>query len=326
MTYRLLIAGLTGLALMGCDTSEPAASDVGAAAEPSGVARFEGTFERVAPCPPYSALQVDIVPRDRAHNKVALVRAEGEKAVYGVIDHLELPPRRSGNEWAPQTNDKGWPMYDWRTYLTKNPGVLQTSEGDHLLPEEAVLSYDVASEGFVLEGDKWVCASGVDNGRAGEKVGQFRKRDDRLVLRKLNEAMVPGRAVLYQASDRNYRKVRREYLGGSGENGVTPGHKDRNRHLQAVAVLMQEDARGKVAGLARLVEDHRPSDAGARQRYDRELPMYLDALARAHVAWYVDSADIRLDWFHGNYPEGEADIMEGIQALEEAYSALASEQ
>ena len=51
----------------------------------------------------------------------------------------------------------------------------------------------------------------------------------------------------------------------------------------------------------------------------------MRAAAMAHARWYIDSADIRLDWFQGTYPEGEAAIREGMAALQGAYLRLAEE-
>ena len=89
------------------------------------------------------------------------------------------------------------------------------------------------------------------------------------------------------------------------------------------ALTDEADAEEDVPGLARMVAEQRPADAAAARRYRAELTAYLRAAAAAHARWYIDSADIRLDWFHGAYPEGEAAVREGMAALETAYLRLA---
>jgi len=92
-----------------------------------------------------------------------------------------------------------------------------------------------------------------------------------------------------------------------------------------VAALMQADAEQDVPDLARLVAESRPSGEAAVRRYQKELTAYLRAAARAHALWYIEAADIRLDWFNGNYPEGEAAVREGMAQLEHAYLGAANE-
>ena len=70
--------------------------------------------------------------------------------------------------------------------------------------------------------------------------------------------------------------------------------------------------RSRAAGSARLRLSARAGDVDV-------------AAAMAHARWYIDSADIRLDWFQGTYPEGEAAIREGMAALQGAYLRLAEE-
>ena len=153
----------------------------------------------------------------------------------------------------------------------------------------------------------------------------YRHVDDRLVLHDLNLAMAEARDRMLRDGNQRYIDQRRDYQGGSGAEGVSEGHHDRNQHLLNVAALMKADAEDQVPGLARLVTEHRPGDADAGQRYQQELPAYLRAAARAHARWYIDAADIRLDWFHGAYPEGEAAIREGMANLRDAYLRLAGE-
>ena len=138
-------------------------------------------------------------------------------------------------------------------------------------------------------------------------------------------SMAEARADLHQKAGLRYMERRRDYQGGSDAEGVRSGHRDRNQHLLNVAAMMQADAEQEVPGLARLVAESRPSGEAVAQRYQKELTAYLRAAARAHGLWYVEAADIRLDWFNGNYPEGEAAIREGMANLERAYLEIAEQ-
>lgn len=300
-------------ALAGCEDD----GDLRASSSPSaGATDPAGTYRVDQRCSGLGPVAVDLTARDLSGNQYLLLRADRDAGppFYAAVDHLEMPRARTPSEAAATASD-GLPLYDWRAYPTKESGWLKDAEGVVQLPDEATVAYDPDEDRFFFEDQ---CE---DDPRAARHA--FRHQDQRLVLHALNVAMVEPRATMYHDADLRIMDERRVFQGGSGPEGVTEGHHDRNRHLQALGALMTEDARDAVPRLAEDIAAHRPDDPAQARRYDAELPAYLAAAARGHADWYLDAADIRLDWFHGNYPEGEAAIHDGMEALREAYRRLA---
>lgn len=311
--YRTWTLCVAVLAIAGCDSG----ANVPAGPEGERTDRVSGTYRVEQRCNGLGAAAVDFTPRGQGGNYHLLVRGDGETVTYAAVDRLELSPSWNNDNSAIKTASDGLPLYRWNARLTKEPGWLKNAEGRIELPDEASVAYDSDNDRFFFES---VCG---EQARAPNHT--YQHATSRLVLRELNVALANARDRLYRDAGQRYIDQRRDYQGGSGAGGVTEGHHDRNQHLLNVAALMEADATDKVPGLARLVTEHRPADAADAQRYQQELPAYLRAAARAHARWYIDAADIRLDWFHGAYPDGEAAIHEGMAKLEDAYFRLAGQ-
>ncbi|MEQ8259070.1 MAG: hypothetical protein RH947_02140 [Alcanivorax sp.] len=285
--------------------------------EPGSAPRFSGTYQVEQRCNGLGPARVDLTARGRGGNYFLLVRGGDASPVYAAVDRLELDLAWNNDSEAFEEAADGLPIYNWQARPTKDAGWLEGPQGTEQMPEAGRVAFDRENNRFFFE---TACAEAP---RAPAHA--FQHQDTRLVLHDLNVAMAKARADLHQQAGLRYMEQRRDYQGGSGREGVSAGHEDRNRHLLNVAELMQADAKQNVPGLARLVAENRPSDEAAAQRYQQELPAYLRAAARAHARWYIDAADIRLDWFNGNYPEGEAAIREGMAALQDAYLGMAGQ-
>ena len=312
---RVLALFLTSLAVSACDGGNTAPVDsVGERAD-----RLLGTYAVAQRCDGLGPARVDFSPHGPNAIYYLLVRSAGEQPVYFMVDKLEVPPAWTDDQTDVRTTDDGLPLHEWHARLTKEAGRLKDEEGRIQLPDDARIAFDRDKDSFFFVSP--ACDDGTD---ASERT--FRHQDQRLVLHKLNVAMASERHSMYYDAGLRYMEKRRDFHGGSdAEGNVTPGHQDRNTHLLNVAALMKADAEKEVPGLARLVAEHRPADAAAAQRYQKELPAYLRAMARAHARWYIDAADIRLDWFVGNDPDGEAAIQEGMAELKDAYLQLAEQ-
>lgn len=308
--YRVWTGWLALVLIGGCDGGAAPSAASGVERSP----RLAGSYRVEQRCNGLGAATVDFTARDQGSNYYLLLRS-GDGSQYAAVDHLALGPSWDNDAEVFVTASDGLPLYDWRAQLTKEAGWLKGDDGVRQLPDEASVAYDPGADRFFFE-------SGCGEDRRAGAYG-FEHRDRRLALHALNVAMAKARARLHRDAGRRYIDKRGEYLGRSGAEGVTEGHHDRNRHLLDVAALMKADAEENVPGLARLVAEQRPADAVAARRYRAELTAYLRAAAAAHARWYIDSADIRLDWFHGAYPEGEAAVREGMAALETAYLRLA---
>lgn len=304
--WTLLIA----VFLVGCDGG---ATDPSTGSGPDAAPRLSGTYKAEQRCNGLGQAQIDLSPRGRGGNYLLLVRSGDNPPVYAALDRLELDVAWNNDTDAFAETDDGLPIHNWQARLGKDPGWLDDSKGIAQMPEEGRIAVDSKNNNdrFFFES---ACA---DTARSPAHV--YRHQDSRLILHALNVVMAEARADFHQQAGLRYMERRRDYQGGSGAKGVRSGHQDRNQHLMNVARLMQADAQEKVPGLARLVAQSRPSDDTDVQRYQQELPAYLRAAARAHALWYIEAADIRLDWFNGNYPEGEAAIREGMEKLEHAY-------
>lgn len=309
--YRIWILCFALTAMAGCDSGTEMTSNSGG----DKAARLAGSYSVEQRCNELGPAVVDFTARGQGGNYYLLVRGGNERPVYAAVDRLELGMSWNNDTNAFETASDGLPLHDWRTHLTKEAGWLKDEKGVFQLPEEAQVAYDSEQDIFFFESE---C---VEEARATAHM--FRHSEQRLVLHALNVVMAEERAKLYQEAGLRYIEQRRNYQGGSGADGISEGHQDRNQHLLNVASLMREDAENEVPELATLIAEHRPADSAAARRYEEELPAYLRAAARAHAHWYIDAADIRLDWFNGNYPDGEAAIRDGIAALEDAYLGLA---
>ncbi|MBL7250943.1 hypothetical protein [Alloalcanivorax marinus] len=311
---RVLVLFLTTLAVSACDGGNTSPSDDGGERSD----RLSGTYRAAQRCTGLGPAGVDFTARAQGSNYYLLVRGEGEQPVYAAVDRLEVPPSWNSDQSDVETSAEGLPLHEWHARLTKEAGWLKDGEGRAQLPDDARLAYDADNDRFFFVPP--TCEGGADS---ADHI--FQHQDQRLVLHELNVALAGERDRMYRDAGQRYIEKRRDYQGGSGAGGVTTGHEDRNQHLLNVAALMKADAEQEVPGLARLVAEHQPADAAAARRYHEELPAYLRAAARAHARWYIDAAEIRLDWFHGTYPDGEAAIKEGMAELENAYLQLAEQ-
>lgn len=302
------------LAIAGCDNT----TDASAGTEGGGIDQPRGGYQVAQRCNGLGPASLDLTATDKSNNYRLLVRGGEQEPRYAAVDDLVVGPSWSDDYSTIETAADGLPLYEWRAQLTKEPGWLDDDgTGKKALPDDAEIAYDADEDQFFFESG---CG---EEKRAANHA--YRHTESRLVLRSLNLAMAEARERLYQQADHDYIEHRGEYLGRSGADGVSEGHHDRNQLLLNVAALMKADAADDVPGLARLVAEHRPADDAEARRYRQELPAYLGAAARAHARWYIDAADIRLDWFHGTYPEGEAAIREGMANLQDAYLRLAGE-
>ena len=315
--YRSWMMFAALLVMVGCDNATEAPAPAPAEAEGGGFAEPLGGYRVVRRCNGLGPASLDLTPRGLSGNYRLLIRGDGDPASYTAVDHLEFSVSWNDDDSAIETARDGLRLFEWRARLTKESGWLRNLNGDMALPDDAVAAYDADKDRFFFE-------SGCGE-EARSPAHAYNATQSRLVLRSLNLAMAEARERLHHEAGLQYIEYRGDYLGRSGADGVTEGHHDRNQHLLDVAALMRTDAVNKVPGLARLVTEHRPEDAAQAQRYQQELPAYLRAAAMAHARWYIDSADIRLDWFQGTYPEGEAAIREGMAALQGAYLRLAEE-
>lgn len=311
---RVLALFLTSLVVSACDGGDT--SPVHGGGERS--QRLSGTYEAAQRCNGLGPVAVDFTARAQGSNYFLLVRGQGPEPVYAAVDRLEVPPSWNDDQTEIETTGAGVSLHQWHARLTKEAGWLKDGEGRAQLPDDARIAFDADENRFFFMPP--VCESETPS---AERV--FRHRQPRLVLHDLNVALAGERDRLYRDAGQRYSEQRRAYQGGSGAEGVTTGHDDRNRHLLNVAALMKADAERKVPELAGLVAEHRPGEAASAERYQKELPAYLRAMARAHARWYIDAAEIRLDWFNGTYPDGEAAIQEGMAELESAYLLLAEQ-
>ena len=312
---RVLALFLTTLTVSACDGGSALPAEDGGGQRDG----LSGTYLAGESCDGPGAVRVDFTRRDLSGNYYLLVRGGESQPAYAAVDSLEVPIDWNDDQTDALTTSDGLPLHEWHARLTKEAGWLKDAEGRFQLPDEARIAVDGDKDSFFF------VSPACDDGAArSEQI--FKHQDQRLVLHELNVAMAAERDRMYRDSGLRYIELRRDYQGGSDTQGnVTPGHQDRNTHLLNVGALMKADAEKEVPGLARLVAEHRPADAAAAQRYQKELPAYLRAMARAHARWYIDAADIRLDWFVGNYPDGEAAIQEGMAELKDAYLQLAEQ-
>lgn len=302
------------LLMGGCDGNT---ADVSTGSGSDEAPRLSGTYKVEQRCNGLGKAKIDLSPRGRGGNYFLLVRGGDNPPVYTALDRLELDlVWDNDNEAFVETGD-GLPTYNWQARLSKDPGWLDDVSGIAQMPEEGRVAFDPNNNRFFFES---ACADA-----ARSPANAYRHQNSRLALHDLNVAMAEARADLHQQAGLRYMERRRDYQGGSDAEGVRSGHRDRNQHLLNVAALMQADAEQEVPGLARLVAENRPSGEADAQRYQKELAAYLRAAARAHALWYIEAADIRLDWFNGNYPEGEAAIREGMAKLERAYLEIAEQ-
>lgn len=303
------------LLVSGCDGN---ATDPSAGAGPNDAApRLSGTYKVEQRCNGLGKAKIDLSPRGRGGNYFLLVRGGDNPPVYTALDRLELDFAWDNDSEAFAVTGDGLPIYNWQARLSKDPGWLDDASGIAQMPAEGRVAFDPNNDHFFFDS---ACADA-----ARSPAHAYQHQDSRLALHGLNVAMAEARADLHQQAGLRYMERRRDYQGGSGAEGVRSGHRDRNQHLLNVAAMMQADAEQEVPGLARLVAESRPSGEAVAQRYQKELTAYLRAAARAHGLWYVEAADIRLDWFNGNYPEGEAAIREGMANLERAYLDIAEQ-
>ncbi|EKF73874.1 hypothetical protein A11A3_11713 [Alcanivorax hongdengensis A-11-3] len=310
--YRTWMFCFALYVIAGCDNGV----DVQASLDSKPTGQLTGTYHVERRCNGLGAAAVDFTPRGQGGTYYLLIRGGDGDSSYAAIDHLELSPFWNSDNSDIKTTNDGLLKYRWVARLTKESGWLDNATGVAELPNRTSVIYDAEKNRFFLEKD---CG---DHGRDLEHA--YLHVENRLVLHDLNLAMAKARKRMLHDANQRYIDQRGNYQGASGANGLSKGHPDRNQHLLNVAALMIKDAEEKVPELAPLVAGQRP--AGARgQYYKQELPAYLQAAARAHARWYIDAADIRLDWFHGAYPEGEAAIREGMKNLQIAYLRLASE-
>lgn len=310
---RVWVLCVVVLMVSGCDQSTGPEVE----GEDDGHNKPSGGYRVEQRCNGLGAAMLDLTARDLSGNYHLLIRGDGDQPGYAAVDHLEFSVSWNDDDSAIETTRDGLTLYEWRVHLTREPGWLRNLDGGMELPDDAVVAYDSGQDRFFFES---LCRQ-----EARSPAHAYTSTQSRLVLRSLNLAMAEARQRLYHEADHDYVQHRGEYLGHSGPDGVTEGHHDRNQHLLDVAALMKSDAADKVPALARLVTENQPEDAEEARRYQQELPAYLRAAALAHARWYIDSADIRLDWFHGTDPEGEAAIREGMENLQKAYLGLAEE-
>ncbi len=300
---------ITMLTIAGCDTG----TGGDAAVKPT------GTYSVEQRCNDMGPLTLDLTPPKLVGNYTLLARGGGDTNTpsYVAVDRFELGYLWKDDDSDFQKAQDGLPLYTWTARLTKEPGWLKNADGEYELPKEASLAYDAEQDSFFIES---VCG---ENQR--DPAHAYQHQQDRMVLQALNLDMAKARKQLYADSNNAYIDIRREHLDYSSSDGVHEGHHDRNLQLLSIGKQMKKDAETKVPALGELIAKNKPDDPARAKRYQQELPAYLRAAARAHAHWYIDSADIRLDWFHGNDPEGETEIRQGMAQLEEAYLELAKE-
>ncbi len=244
--YRTWTFCFALLAIAGCDTGADApASSGGERTE-----RVAGTYRVEQRCNGLGAAAVDFTPRGQGGNYHLLVRGGDDDPRYAAVDRLELAPSWNDDNSAIKTTADGLLEYRWTARLTKDAGWLDNADGNLELPAETAVAFDPAENRFFLEKG---CG---DQPHAPRHA--YRHVDDRLVLHDLNLAMAEARDRMLRDGNQRYIDQRRDYQGGSGAEGVSEGHHDRNQHLLNVAALMKADAEDQVPGLARLVTEHRP--------------------------------------------------------------------
>lgn len=287
-----------------------AACDMGPGGETA--TKPTGTYHVDQRCNDMGALTLDITPPDTVGYYTLLARGDGPNPSYVAVDRFELGYLWKDDNSDFQTAEDGLPLYEWTARLTKEPGWLKNADGKFELPNEAILAFDAQQDRFFIESE---CA---ENSR--DPSHAYTHQDDLMTLRALNLDMVAAREKLYDAANSAYIDIRGDYLG---HDGNVEGAHDRNQHLLNIGKQMKKDAQDNVPALRDLIAEHTPDDPAKAKRYKTELPAYLRAAARAHALWYIDSADIRLDWFVGNDPQGETEIRQGMEALTQAYLKLA---
>lgn len=303
--YRSWTGIIALLALAGCDMDT--GGDV--ATKPT------GTYHVDQRCNDMGPLTLDITPPDTIGFYKLLARSGGPNPSYVAVDRFELGYLWKDDNSDFQTAPDGLPLYEWTARLTKDPGWLKNADGKYELPREAILAFDAQQDRFFIESE---CG---ENNR--DPAHAYSHQDDLMTLRALNLDMVEARRQLYDTATDAYIDIRRIHLGHASGGGSPEDAHNRNQHLLNIGKQMKKDAENHVPALRDLITQHTPDDPAQAQRYQQELPAYLRAAARAHAFWYIDSADIRLDWFVGNDPQGETEIRQGMDELTEAYLKLA---